>query len=73
MQYDLETALLDAHARGDRAALVPLYTVAADQADSEDAQAFFLTHAMVFALEIGAPEANDLRQRLASMGREASP
>ncbi|QUJ77496.1 hypothetical protein KDD17_05760 [Sulfitobacter albidus] len=65
----LDAALLAAHAAGDRAALIALYTQAADAA-SGDAAAFYLTHAMVFALEAGDPRADTLRARLLAEGRE---
>lgn len=67
---DLNQRLLAAHAADDRAALVALYTVAADQAQDTDGTCFYLTHAMVFALELGLPAADDLRRRLAEHGRE---
>ena len=69
---DLQAALLAAHGAGDRAALIRLYTDAADltEAAGDDGRAaFFLTHAWVFALEAGAPEAALLRQRLKESGR----
>jgi hypothetical protein len=53
----LDAALLDAHARGDRAALIALYADAADAAMDPTARAFYLTHAYVFALEAGDPRA----------------
>jgi hypothetical protein len=65
----LETRLLDAHEREDKPALVALYTEAADAAAEEVAKGFYLTHAYVFALEVGAPEAKSLRQRLRDLGR----
>lgn len=65
----LEDAVLDAHARGDGVALAGLYTQAADAADSVDATCFYLTHALVFALEAGLPEAATLNARLAAHGR----
>lgn len=68
----LDKALLDAHAREDGAALVRLYTLAGDQAEEQqdvDAACFYLTHAFVFALESGVPEAHDLNERLAGYGR----
>lgn len=65
----LDAALRAAHARDDRAALIALYTQAAEAAAREDARAFFLTQAYVHALEIGAAEAAALRDRLAAMGR----
>ncbi|MDW3184015.1 hypothetical protein [Roseobacter sp.] len=68
---ELEARLLAAHADDDRAALVRLYTEAADQAADEDAAAFYLTHAYVYALELGAPQVGALQHRLIDMGREA--
>jgi uncharacterized protein HemY len=69
---ELEQALLAAHAAQDLPALVTLYTTAADAAASRqdhDAACFYLTHAFVFALEAGAPEAPALNKRLADQGR----
>lgn len=69
----LDAALLAAHADEDRAALVTLYTQAADMAGAagdHDAMCFFLTHAYVYALETGAPVADDLHARLKGEGRE---
>ncbi|MES0864281.1 hypothetical protein ABLN87_18175 [Ruegeria sp. SCPT10] len=68
----LDRDLLDAHERYDQEALVRLYTIAADErelAQDIDAACFYLTHAFVFALEAGAPEADNLNQRLAERGR----
>lgn len=68
----LDHALLAAHAEQNTAELVRLYTIAADQAEARqdiDAASFFLTHAFVFALEDGAPQAVALNQRLAQQGR----
>ena len=67
----LDRALLDAHARDDRSALVGLYTQAADVANDRDAACFYLTHAYVFALERGDARAPDLHARLKTEGREA--
>ena len=66
---DLNAALLAAHEVNDKAALVELYTRAADAADDTDASCFFLTHAYVFALELGHPQAPQLHDRLAQHGR----
>lgn len=66
---DLDARLLAAHAEEDRFALVGLYLEAADAADTETAQGFYLTHAYVFALELGDPHADILRDRLVAMGR----
>lgn len=66
----LEQALQAAHAAGDAARLVEIYTSAADQAQSVDQEAFLLTHAHVFALECNHPTTAALRQRLMDQGRE---
>ncbi|KGM88958.1 hypothetical protein rosmuc_01182 [Roseovarius mucosus DSM 17069] len=68
---DLDSAMIRAHETGDRAALISLYTQAADRAETLDAACFFLTHAYIFALEAGAFEAADLHARLIAHGREA--
>ncbi|MGJ8587944.1 MAG: hypothetical protein ACSHXW_07300 [Yoonia sp.] len=60
----LQDLLLSAHARDDRAALIGLYTEAADAADDLDAACFYLTHAYIFALEKGDPAAERLYHRL---------
>ncbi|WP_299674815.1 hypothetical protein [uncultured Roseobacter sp.] len=67
---DLDARLLAAHAADDRSALIALYAQAADEAAEEDARAFYLTHAYVFALEAGSPQAEILRDRLVALGRE---
>ncbi len=68
---DLQARLLSAHEDDDRSALIALYIEAADQAASVEACYFYLTHAYVFALELGDPRAADLRDRLRAAGREA--
>lgn len=70
MNGDLHQKMLAAHATPDPAALIALYTEAADSANDLDASCFFLTHAYVFALESGAPQAQLLRRRLIQHGRE---
>ena len=70
MSNDLDTRMLAAHAADDRIALITLYTEAADVANDVDTACFFLTHAYIFALEAGAPQAPALRQRLVAHGRE---
>ena len=70
MSTELDAALLDAHARHDRAALVTLYAQAADATRELDASCFYLTHAYVFALDTGDARADALRARLVSFGRE---
>ena len=67
---DLDAQLLAAHEAGDTPALIRLYQIAADQAASLDAACFYLTHAYVFALEQGHADAEAIRRRLASAGRE---
>ena len=67
---DLDARLLAAHAAGDQSQLVQLYTEAADHATSDQAAGFYLTHAYIFALELGHPDAPALRARLVDMGRE---
>lgn len=70
MSGDLHSRMLAAHEGPDHAALIALYTEAADSANDLDASCFFLTHAYVFALEAGAPQARQLHGRLARYGRE---
>jgi len=65
----LHDDLLAAHAAGDGAALVTLYTQAADRAPDLDSACFFLTHAYVFALELGHRDTAALHDRLARHGR----
>jgi hypothetical protein len=67
----LDRELLAAHAASDRAALVALYRLAADESADADQAAFYLTHAHVFALEMGHPEVTALRARLVAAGRES--
>lgn len=68
---DLDARLLNAHDTGDGARLVTLYRQAADAACDENAKGFYLTHAYVFALELGHSDAPLLHARLKDMGREA--
>ena len=65
----LQERLLAAHARDDRRALVVLYTEAADKTDDLDAACFYLTHAYIFALEMGDAATQTLYQRLKVHGR----
>ena len=71
---DPDATLLAAHAENDLAALITLYTQAADAAEAEDIDAtcFFLTHAFIFALDLGDPRAAALNARLVAYGREVS-
>ena len=69
----LDAALIAAHAEGDNARLVRLYTQAADSSEAAgdvDAACFYLTHAYVFALHTGDPAAETLHRRLLAEGRE---
>ncbi|WP_306155679.1 hypothetical protein [Roseovarius sp. MMSF_3281] len=68
---DLDTRMITAHEANDRMALIKLYAEAANGANDLDASCFYLTHAYVFALEAGAPQAKDLHARLVKHGREA--
>lgn len=70
----LEKAILAAHETDDRSALARLYAWAGDLRERTgeiDAACFHLVHAYVYALEAGAPEAEQIRSRLAARGREA--
>ena len=68
----LNHALCAAHAEGDLVKLVALYRTAgefSEDAGDIDAACFYLTHALVYALEIGAPDAMALEDRLRLHGR----
>ncbi|MGB5559808.1 MAG: hypothetical protein WBN04_17585 [Paracoccaceae bacterium] len=70
---DLDHRLLQAHAHADKQALIGLYRQAADLNEASqqiDAACFYLTHAYIFALDVGAAEARDLHARLKARGRE---
>ncbi|QYX55442.1 hypothetical protein K1T73_10000 [Roseovarius sp. SCSIO 43702] len=67
----LHARLIAAHDPVNKPALVKLYTEAADTANNLDASCFFLTHAYVFALDAGHPDAPRLYARLKAHGREA--
>ncbi|MEO0379396.1 MAG: hypothetical protein AAF252_03950 [Pseudomonadota bacterium] len=69
---DLDAQLLAAHAAKDTRALVHLYQKAAACAATEEARAFYLTHAHVFALEINHPDTAALRAQLVALGRESA-
>lgn len=69
---ELDRLLLKAHEQDDHSALIHYYTMAADEREAAqdiDAACFYLTHAFVFALESGAPEADVLNARLVAHGR----
>ncbi len=68
----LNSALLQAHRVNDIEALANLYTYAADAEEHKcnvDAACFYLTHALIFALEAGLDEHTALRTRLQTHGR----
>ncbi len=70
---DLDARLIAAHGRGDGETLVVLYREAADAAEAQgdiDRAFFYLVHAYVFALETGHGDAESIRRRLKSGGRE---
>ena len=67
---DLDTQLLAAHEDKDSDALITLYTLAARQAADIDTACFYLTHAYIFALELGDTRATALRAQLVAHGRE---
>lgn len=67
---DLDARLLAAHERDDRKALVALYHQAAMATDDENAAAFYLVHAYVFALETGHVDCATLHEKLRALGRE---
>jgi hypothetical protein len=66
---DLDARLMNAHETGDKPELVTLYTEAACQTDDDNARAFFLTHAYVFALEINHPDVANIKSQLKAMNR----
>ena len=72
MQADLDTRLLAAHAEENRAALIALYAEASEGARGLTARRFYLTHAYVYALEAGSPEAVTMRRKLVDLGAETS-
>jgi len=65
----LYARLLDAHERHDHPALVKLYAKAAETAHDTDAACFYLTHAYIFALELGHSDTAALHAQLAAHGR----
>ena len=67
---DLNNSILAAHAGEDYLGLIALYSQAADLAESQDAECFFLTYAHVFSLELGCKCQIPLQARLRAYGRE---
>lgn len=70
MSDTLEGRLLAAHAAGDQVALISLYVEASEIAQTEESRSFYLTHAYVFALEMGDARAAKLGAMLKDMGRD---
>jgi hypothetical protein len=68
----LDAQILAAHDACDIGALIGLYTQAANETADIDAACFYLTHAYVFALELGSPVTMSLRKRLMKHGRESN-
>ena len=66
----LNAAILEAHAEQDERALAALYRQAAEDTADDQAKAFYLTHAYVFALASGHASSEAIRQRLIEMDRE---
>ena len=69
----LDGALIDAHSRDDNDALIGLYEqagLASEKTGDEEGACFYFTHAYVFALEQGAPQAKQIKERLVSYGRD---
>ena len=64
----LNERLLAAHDAGAPAPLALLYAEAAGSAAGE-AAAFYLTHAWIYALDAGLPDAEDYETRLRRLGR----
>ena len=56
--------------RPHRAALIALYAEASEGARGLTARRFYLTHAYVYALEAGSPEAVTMRGKLVDLGAE---
>jgi hypothetical protein len=69
----LDAALLVAHEANDYAQLVSLYRQAGlscIDVNDVDAGCFYLTHAYIFALEVGSDQAKELHKILVAYGRE---
>ncbi|MDA5558998.1 hypothetical protein [Shimia sp. MMG029] len=69
---ELDRQLLQAHTDYNVPALIKLYHEASKMSEARqdhDAACFYLTHAFVFALEYGAPEADELNRKLYERGR----
>ncbi len=70
---ELDKCILDAHSKADSYQLAQLYRRASALEEHQgnlNAAGFLLTHAYVFALESGHPDAEDMKDKLARDGRE---
>ena len=68
----LDDALIQAHAQGDKIALVALYREAASKTSEGRAKRFYLTQAYIFALEIGTTEVARLKADLVHLGADSA-
>lgn len=69
----MDAALIEAHRRGDKEALVDLYERAGSDAldiGNIEAGCFYITHAYIFALETGSKATGRLHGLLTRLGRE---
>ena len=67
----LDEQLLKAHEDENKHLLVDLYQQAADQAVTDDAKYFYLTHAYIYALEMRHEDTEHLKAQLIAAGRES--
>jgi hypothetical protein len=70
---ELGRVLLDAHEEGDQEKLARLYQTLAYRVEAQgdsDAACFFMTHAYVFGLVVGSPDAASAWEFLRVHGRE---
>lgn len=70
--YELDAKLMQAHVDSEPVKLAELYTLCADTAEHHNdtnASCFYLTHALVYALEAGIDEHETLSERLKTYGR----
>lgn len=69
-QARFEATLRGAQATGDWSAVISMYIEAAEGDAERDAEAFYLTHAYVHALEAGDARAMGLKARLVALGSD---
>ncbi|MFT5159018.1 MAG: hypothetical protein ACI9ZD_000615 [Paracoccaceae bacterium] len=74
MDYEtLNEQLFAAHAENDKTKLVALYRLAGEMMISHNdinAASFYLTHAYIFALDVGDKAAPEIHKMLVGFGRE---